>query len=796
MLANEWEKHQDKSDRLPPSPPPRIDDKELADILRALKKYAGFSGMENQTKVERLIDGLREKNCPEEWIQRFKSDGEKLGVFYSEAERLGRKNKPTADFDNLVKQTRKQLWIAKSEIEKGREKYEKALNTPTRNWQATNRLKKELKAEAKKNNFAPVSTDISLNPAKNPPALKVNHPNAITGLSPSQKWEILFDETGSQFNNAYLQGTKTGKVVALLVPEYAHDRLPDLENWHAVDKGLQQIKEVVDNILKSQCGLIGIDIASLNTIDSEQWFAGIETLLDFILRLIPVKEDTEIKLSVEQRGAYNKDDTALNKICQGAIFHLSRVFPGKAGKIKLSGSIIAKDNHKWNGYVDTAANVWGGKKPELLKYSGWQGTCFLGREANSLRGWLDMFVRETSLPPDEWSNLVTVAGESDSASLVKSLSDNIGNEAYANPALWQKYCDFVLQHLNSKAIDMRKLSLQVQWLSKWCPDENKLPPKLKLYWLTIKLAEANHRGEHNNFSRLQEEFEQLSLKLFEEDAPLTCNAALHLAVSYTNSFEFDKAKLVLAPWLNRPPEVPGLKYYGQILSSFGQLEAFTGNNAKAEEYLKTAINKFKQLSDRRDTAAETSQSTAYLITAMMDNTQTNENELLEILTSYLGNSIEEVIHELSGSIEASRKYHHHILLRYLCHTNTAPELIRLYRNTMPTWKISEGHPWELIEFYRGIICENKDERLEHFDRAYNIAITGGLTMQVIATVFLGAIYYYNRDDAIRKQLSEKTEEIIAKLDSMGNDRIAALRRQIESPVEPLELIKVLPFNFR
>ena len=57
MLGNKWEKHQDKSDRLPPSPPPRIDDKELADILRALKKYAGFSGMENQTKVERLIDG-------------------------------------------------------------------------------------------------------------------------------------------------------------------------------------------------------------------------------------------------------------------------------------------------------------------------------------------------------------------------------------------------------------------------------------------------------------------------------------------------------------------------------------------------------------------------------------------------------------------------------------------------------------------------------------------------------------------------------------------------------------------
>ena len=69
-------------------------------------------------------------------------------------------------------------------------------------------------------------------------------------------------------------------------------------------------------------------------------------------------------------------------------------------------------------------------------------------------------------------------------------------------------------------------------------------------------------------------------------------------------------------------------------------------------------------------------------------------------------------------------------------------------------------------------------------------------MQVIATVFLGAIYYYKRDDSIRKQLSEKTEEIIAKLDSIGNDRIAALRRQIESPVEPLELIKVLPFNFR
>ena len=101
--------------------------------------------MENQTKVERLIDGLREKNCLEEWIQRFKSDGEKLGIFYSEAERLGRENKPTADFDNLVKQTRKQLWIAKFEIENGRKKYEKSFKIPpTRNWQATNQPEKRI----------------------------------------------------------------------------------------------------------------------------------------------------------------------------------------------------------------------------------------------------------------------------------------------------------------------------------------------------------------------------------------------------------------------------------------------------------------------------------------------------------------------------------------------------------------------------------------------------------------------------------------------------------------------------
>ena len=51
MLGNKWEKHQDKSDWLPPSPPPRIDDKELAEILKELKKICRIQrhGKPNQS---------------------------------------------------------------------------------------------------------------------------------------------------------------------------------------------------------------------------------------------------------------------------------------------------------------------------------------------------------------------------------------------------------------------------------------------------------------------------------------------------------------------------------------------------------------------------------------------------------------------------------------------------------------------------------------------------------------------------------------------------------------------------
>jgi hypothetical protein len=44
---------------------------------------------------------------------------------------------------------------------------------------------------------------------------------------------------------------------------------------------------------------------------------------------------------------------------------------------------------------------------------------------------------------------------------------------------------------------------------------------------------------------------------------------------------------------------------------------------------------------------------------------------------------------------------------------------------------------------------------------------------------------------------DKVEEVAAKLPSVGEDRLTALRAQVNAPIPALELAKkILPFNFR
>lgn len=622
------------------------------------------------------------------------------------------------------------------------------------------------------------------------------HRNSIPELAPTAEWTILFDETGSDFNErAFDEGVSDislGRMVAIVVPDYT--ALPPC-NSHSVDLPISEVHALQQTLLSHKCGVIGLPVNAFYRIHAELWFSCIETLLDLILRLLPLNGKTKLKIFAEQRGkATPQNEFLLKKTCDDCLFHLSRAFPERSQSIEIESHIIRKVDHPWNGYVDAVAFSWSSPNGKLiLNESGWEYSCLIDSSPYFLRHCIDVMEREDCIAAGDWDKLLSLSMDHTN-SLEKSLLKNLGERAQNNPFIWKGYLDYTVLHLSSKAIDLDLLGRQLNWLSQYTPQENELPPKLRLLWLTVKLAEENHRGCVASHPAQREEFLRLSDSLFEEDAPLTCNAALNLAVSYTDEFNFKRAKDLLLPWKAHRPEVPGLMYYGRILSSLGQHEAFLGNNTEAVSCFKQAINAFSRLSDSAGAFLDIQQTSAYLLTALMDTLPDTSVEFYKEAEKYFGGTICDVAPQLGASIEKGRKYHHHILLRYLTTAASTIEERNAYLSSKDKWQINSGHPWEMIEFYRSILVESSKEKLKHLQTALDIAMTGEGTMHVIAAVILGAILLIQpeKETDYLKLVNQLAVEI-----PTLDDRLRILREHINMKYQPLELAsRVLPFNFR
>ena len=619
------------------------------------------------------------------------------------------------------------------------------------------------------------------------------HRNSIPELPATTEWTILFDETGTDFKETAF-GSNVSGISLLLVPDYTE--LPPCKDYcPSVALLLSEVHAMQQVLLAHKCGIIGIPVNALYRIRAEQWFSCIETLLDLILRLLPINGKTKLKIYVEQRGkATAKDDYLLQKTCDDCLFHLSRAFPERSQSFEIEPHIIRKEDHPWNGYVDAVAFCWSSPNGKIiLNESGWEGSCLIGSSPYFLRHCIDTMEHEDIISPDDWTELLKNAPDRTN-SLEKSLLKNLGARAKQAPAVWKNYLDYTVMHLNSKAINMALLGKQVSWLSCNAPSESELPPRLRLMWLTARLAEENHRGSVATHPAQREEFIRLSEALFEEDAPLTCNAALNLAVSYTDEYDFESAKKILTPWRNRRPEVPGLQYYGRLLSSYGQHEAFLGRNSEAVPYFRQAIDTFGRLSDKGSAFLDVLQTSAYLLTSMMDCLPDSIDDFHREAEKYFSGKIEDVASCLGVSTEDKTKYQHHILLRYLTSKASTPEERNAYLNSSEKWSFGAGHPWEMIEFYRALLVDDPDKKILHLQKAYDIAMTGEGTLHVIAAVILGSLILFQPEK--EKQYLELVEQCAVEIPALGN-RVTILREHVDRKYAPLELAAlILPFNFR
>ncbi len=637
------------------------------------------------------------------------------------------------------------------------------------------------------------------------------HPNCLHSLPPSPSWTVLVDETGSNFG-AGATGFARGRMVAVFVPEST--LLPNLpKKWHAVERTragfIDEVVETAGRLLGARCGILGIPVSDLpGTTAAERRLSCLADLLDLALRLLPVDGPTKLVLRIEQWGNVSGEagDAILAGLVEGALHRLAFSFPSRATLVSVSGKVIPREGNTWNGYADAVAYAWGSDRMAgFLSKTRWIGPCFLeGSSASVLRKAMDAFRTDGIPAPADWTDLLSLVESEDDTSVVSAFLRSIGREAQFDPGIWRTFLDETRRHLDSKAIRMDLLGRQLRWLKKWEPVDAELPLRVRLMWLCAELAAGNHagRGDLHGAKAFREEFDELCLRLFREDCPLCAHANLHLAVSYTNAFEFDKARLLLLPMRKWSVAEPGLRMWGRLQSTFGQLEAFSGSPILALRFFDEAVRLFRDLSEGSDD--EISQTRAYAATAAMDAKTPDADERL---AGYLWNglysdeALADAARRLAVSSEPKGKYKHHVILRRLVELPEDHPARVFYLSKKQQWsKPAVGHPWELIEFYRALLLPEGGERDARLETAFGLAMAeGGATLRVIAAVIRGATLRNGGSADARHAYRDFVERCAVELPALGEARLAALRGQLDpaARLDPLSLAKaVLPFNFR
>ena len=633
--------------------------------------------------------------------------------------------------------------------------------------------------------------------------LNVNtvHPNSVTQLRSSSSWTILIDESGRLFDKSvfseHVPDDEKGKFVAVIVPKGVE--LAKIKaGFHSYYEPFSLIENAVNVLLRSKCGILGITANSSHVKKGDLWYVGLETLIDLILRLLPITNDTFLDFYIEQKSQITIDYPYLaNTLCTNCLNRLARINPRRVEKISISAQFIPKTGHKWNGYADAVAFCWNAPTAtSLLLKSGWKDSCLLGSDPLQLQGAYDALTRQEPLTEQEWNDLIGRLDAQNNCSLTNALLALQGEVARDNPDVWNRYLDYVQEHLYSKAIDMNLLIRQTEWLEKWKPAKSELPPQVELIWQTTRLAKCNHLGKAGMSTNNSSRFNKLCQQLYDENASLVCLADLHIAVSYMNAFRFDFAYETIKRWLLKEPAIPGLRYYAQVQSTVGQLNAFIGNMEAAVDACDHALNNFRKLSYEKAAMDDINQTSSYKVIAMMDSEPVPDNTTME-MEKYLGRTLEEAADQFAASDNDKEKYMHHVFLRYLVHVNS-PELepiIKKYLSRRSDWKTGYGHPWELILFYRALLLTDKSERNEYLELAYKHIEHEDGTLLVISCVILGCLYYY--DSRFKDELSELTQKAVKDMPYLGEKRVEALNNQIDAPVDPMTLIKtVLPFNYR
>lgn len=527
------------------------------------------------------------------------------------------------------------------------------------------------------------------------------HPQSLRALKPCVQWHILVDEAGIDFSSTaeHLKETDTrlGRIIALVMPNN-HGLIPLEAGTHATELSHEQIQSLLARITQSQCAILGAHLK--HDLRSHNWMAAISQLIRWVVLLLPIQGTTRIKIDIENRGSY-KDSQSLLALQDTLENELKLLAPERFAGLQLSLNIMDK-NHPHNGYVDVIANCWASTdstKRKLLARTLWRGHCLL---QNSDLDRIEHLYRQIShsagITASDWFELCAHAAQEPEHSLLHDMLKQLGSLSEHDPLVWLKYLHEARQRIANKNYTAGSLGRALQWLQDNQPSQHTLPALLELKLLSTQLAAANHQGR----SDLQQaqRILQLAQQLKDEAAPVVCEAALRIAISASNCFDFASPVPFIEQWVKEPIAVPGLLNHAKLHSTLGQLMAFQGQHDRALQAFATALIHFSKLSDQAQEHRNIVQTSSYQAIVLLDmhsaDAEQYVRELLETSTKKQGlDSIKQL--SRSGNL---RRFEHYLLLRWLmCQPQHKLER-EGYLDSQAYWQLGEGHPWMLINAYR------------------------------------------------------------------------------------------------
>ena len=604
-------------------------------------------------------------------------------------------------------------------------------------WRVVNNLNYSLEKWRKRRQKQKSYRSSAYRSSLQPLVFEGEHPNSLLALQPHDHWQIYIDETGNQFddnaNDIGLRDRNLGRVAALAVPVGRVD-LPLLKKgFHSNKEEPAEVDKAVSTLLQQPVGILGITVhdASLRHLQRE-WLVTIDTLMRWLLRSLPLSQRSTVEFIIEGRSGY-EEGVELGPLLEAIRADFDTLYSGER-RVKISARFVGKDAEPLHSYADVVNFTWGSQtKPsrQRLSNSRWLGHCLLENDEDSLLRLLEALNNSRTLSADIWYRLMRHLYQLPAHSLVHNALNELQSLIRQRPKLWRVFLRHCQQQLQDKNYHPHQLRYGLGWLKACRPENISFPPILELEWMSLELAERNHRGELPSKEDLVR-FGALIEQLEREDSRHCLQATLRIAISFSNAMHFDMAWQLLEPWLQVPVVQIGLLSYGKLLSCCGQVAALKGQLKQAIDYFDRALEAFGQLSDPEEAKPELHQTRCYRLLALTDQGQITEAMLANYYRGDQQNLNRSSIQLLArrDSIAATRQqnFDHYLLLRAMVLTPQLQHLHDLYLACESEWGSGHDHPWPLINYYRGWLLKQAGREAQarsYWDEAITLAYSEG-----------------------------------------------------------------------